>query len=258
MLDEEKKDGIIDDTDLEPIIDEEVKVDEEKVDEENWEERYKNLQSQTDKQVADMQKSLKKHQDLTAPFSKNIKENEDGSLKFDFSETPQKPKEAPPQPTEDDWVENPKEAAEKLYAYKEYQRDQKEAKKQDSKAAEDADTVYKKQRAEAWGSAQKIYPDAQDENSDLFKRADAILKADPAMTASPHCDLMAMKIAAAELGISPVKSQEKPKEDKTSYIIGGKGAGGGSKGNKDTTDAEFDNLPDDQQRQLMKKQILSK
>lgn len=246
-----------------PIIEEEETPPKEKEagEEVNWEERYKHLQGQTDRQVDKMQKELARHQKLLAPFSKNIKEDEEGNLIFDFSKTPQKLKEAPKPPTAEDWEINPAEAAKKYVDYREYLRDQKLAERQDAEKTISAERDYKTKRAEVWGQTQKMFPDVTNEDGDLRKRAQAILDEDPAMAASPFCDLMATRLAAAELGIQPVESSEKEtpgKEKKTSYIIGGKGGGGGKGGEKEMTDEEFFKLPAEKQREIMKKQVMDK
>jgi len=283
-MDEEKQQLGIDDTGDEPVIDlratppveeepqketegtEEVEGKEgeegkEEGDKENWEERYKNLQSFSDKKISDLQR----YERLVSPFGKHIKEAGGGELTFEFPETSKKPEDAPQPPTDEDWETNPKEAAEKLVNYKEHLRDQKlnenRVKEHNAEVATKAEEDYKSKREDTWKKTQEMFPDVTNQDSALFKRATAILNEDPKLALSPFCDLRAVKEAAYDLGIKLVNPDKpvKPKsKDNASYIIGGKGGSAGSKGKADMSDDDFYKLPDEQQREIMRKQVLDK
>ena len=223
----------------------------EKKEEDSYKKRYKDLQSHTDKKEARYKRFL-------APYEKNIVEDENGDLSFKFDDTPQKPSEIPEQATDDEWIDNPRVAAEKDYKFRRYhekQEEKQERTKQDENSkVEEANNAYKDKRVEYWGEAQELYPDAKDKESALFKKAAEILEADPSMAASPRCDLMAIKEAAMELGITPQGQKSSPKK-KSSYIIGGSSGSGGKGGDKKLSDEEFDLLSEEEQSKYMKKSI---
>lgn len=239
-----------------------------------WEERYKNLQSQKDKEVKDAQgakeaaeKELQRHKDLLTPYRNNIKETDDGRLSFDFSDTPSKKEdEKPPEPaTEEEWDDNPKEAAKKDRAVERYQERkerEKEKEEQDtSSSAEEANETYWKARGESHENVLKLYPDFGNEESELFKKAAEWLANHPAVAQDPECDLIAIEKVAKELGISPAESSEnelgeKVDKGKGTYVIGGKSGSGGTKGKKkELTEAEFKALKPEEQEQYMKESV---
>ena len=224
---------------------------EEEKEEDSYEKRYKDLQSHADKKEA-------RYKKLLAPFEKNLVEDENGDLSFKFDDTPQKPSDIPEQATDDEWLENPRVAAEKDYKFRRYHEKQEEkqerTKQDESSKVEQANKAYASKRGEYWGEAQELYPDAKDKESALFKKAAEILEADPSMAASPRCDLVAIKEAAMELGITPQGKKPSPKK-KSSYIIGGSSGSGGKGGDKKLSDDEFDKLSSEEQNEYMKKSI---
>ena len=224
-----------------------------------WEKRYKDLQSQKDKEVAAAQKEADRYKKLVAPFEKNIVDK-DGELDFNFSEAEETGKETavPQPPTDDEWATNPTAAAEKLYEYKEYKRQQKEAVQQEQEQIKQAEVEYKEGRTKSWNEAQDMFPDAKNPESALYKRADEILRADPRLSSSPNCDLIAIKLAALDLGIRPVKGASQNKKD-SSYIISGKtGKGGKDSSSGKLSPDEFAQLSDSQQTDYMEKEVLGK
>jgi len=223
----------------------------EKEEEESYKKRYTALQSHTDKQ-------LNRYKKLLTPFEKNLIENENGDLSFKFDDTPQKKEDIPEQATDDEWFDNPREASDKDYKFRRYHEKQAEnkerAKTNEAGKVEQANNAYKDKRIEYWGKAQELYPDAKDKESVLFKKAAEIMEADPSMAASPRCDLLAIKEAAMELGITPQGQKSSPKQ-KSSYIIGGSSGSGGKGGDKKLSDEEFDLLSEAEQSKYMKKSI---
>ena len=268
---EEKKEQEIEEEVVTPVEDEEEEIEikppseeeeeseekgteesqEEEKEEDSYEKRYKDLQSHSDKREARYKRFL-------APYEKNIVEDENGEFAFKFDDTPQKPSEIPEQATDDEWLENPRVAAEKDYTFRRYHEKQEEkqerTKQDESSKVEQANKAYASKRGEYWGEAQELYPDAKDKESALFKKAAEILEADPSMAASPRCDLMAIKEAAMELGITPQGKKPSPKK-KSSYIIGGSSGSGGKGGDKKLSDDEFDKLSSEEQNEYMKKSI---
>ena len=224
---------------------------EEEKEEDSYEKRYKDLQSHADKKEA-------RYKKLLAPFEKNLVEDENGDLSFKFDDTPQKKEDIPEQATDDEWIDNPRVAAEKDYTFRRYHEKQEEkqerTKQDESRKVEQANKAYGSKRGEYWGEAQELYPDAKDKESALFKKAAEILEADPSMAASPRCDLVAIKEAAMELGITPQGKKPSPKK-KSSYIIGGSSGSGGKGGDKKLSDDEFDKLSSEEQNEYMKKSI---
>jgi hypothetical protein len=237
-----------------------VKKDTTDEDDRTWKERYTFLQGQKDKEVSAAQKEVTRYKKLLAPYEKNIVEK-DGDLDFNFADTPDESKveaeKEPQPPTDDEWATNPTAAAEKLYEYKEYKRQQKELAKQEEQETAKAETDYKKGRQDGWTQAQEMFPDIKDKESALFKRADEILKADPRLADVASCDLIAVKLAALDLGIRPVKGSVSKKD--SSYIISGKtGKSGKGSDSGKLTPEEFDSLPTDKQDAIMEKEILGK
>jgi len=264
---DEKKEQEIEEEVVTPVEDEEEEIEikppseeeeedteesqEEEKEEESYEKRYKDLQSHADKKEA-------RYKKLLAPFEKNLVEDENGDLSFKFDDTPQKPSEIPEQATDDEWIDNPRVAAEKDYKFRRYHEKQEEkqerTKQDESSKVEEANKAYKTKRGEYWGEAQELYPDAKDKESALFKKAAEIMEADPSMAASPRCDLLAIKEAAMELGITPQGKKPSLKK-KSSYIIGGSSGSGGKGGDKKLSDEEFDALSSEEQNEYMKKSI---
>ena len=243
---------------IKPPSEEEEKSDEgteesqeEEKEEDSYEKRYKDLQSHADKKEA-------RYKKLLAPFEKNLVEDENGDLSFKFDDTPLKKEDIPEQATDNEWIDNPRVAAEKDYKFRRYHEKQEEkqerTKQDESSKVEEANKAYKTKRGEYWGEAQELYPDAKDKESALFKKAAEILEADPSMAASPRCDLVAIKEAAMELGITPQGKKPSPKK-KSSYIIGGSSGSGGKGGDKKLSDDEFDKLSSEEQNEYMKKSI---
>ena len=239
---------------IEPPSDEEEDTEESQEpekEEDSYEKRYKDLQSHADKKEA-------RYKKLLAPFEKNLVEDENGDLSFKFDDTPPKKEDIPEQATDDEWLDNPRVAAEKDYTFRRYhekQADKQERTKEtEAGRVEQANKAYKDKRVEYWGEAQELYPDAKDKESALFKKATEILEADPSMAASPRCDLLAIKEAAMELGITPHGQKSSPKK-KSSYIIGGSSGSGGKGGDKKLSDDEFDKLSSEEQNEYMKKSI---
>jgi len=219
--------------------------------EDSYEKRYKDLQSHADKKEA-------RYKKLLAPFEKNLIEDENGDLSFKFDDTPLKKEDIPEQATDDEWIDNPRVAAEKDYTFRRYHEKQEEKQERNKQTeagkVEESNKAYESKRGEYWGKAQELYPDAKDKESALFKKAAEILEADPSMAASPRCDLMAIKEAAMELGITPQGKKPSPKK-KSSYIIGGSSGSGGKGGDKKLSDDEFDKLSSEEQNEYMKKSI---
>ena len=243
---------------IEPPSDEEEDTEEsqeeeekEEKEEDSFEKRYKDLQSHADKKEA-------RYKKLLAPFEKNLVEDENGDLSFKFDDTPPKKEDIPEQATDDEWLDNPRVAAEKDYKFRRYhekiEEKQERTKQTEAGKVEETNKAYESKRVEYWGEAQELYPDAKDKESALFKKAAEILEADPSMAASPRCDLVAIKEAAMELGITPQGKKPSPKK-KSSYIIGGSSGSGGKGGDKKLSDEEFDALSSEEQNEYMKKSI---
>jgi hypothetical protein len=207
----------------------------------DWEERYKNLQSAKDREV-------QKYKDLLTPFESYIQRDPDGNMRFKDFSSPQY-EEIPPEPSETEWLEDPKTAYMKQRTHDKFidRIEENERWK-----AYDVEESYKKARAEAWSRAMSSYPELKNPDSSLFKRADEILKEDPALVASPYCDLTAVKLAAIELGISSQESSKKLKKE-TSYIISGD-SGQGRKSTKELSDDEFIKLSPTERDNYMRKQ----
>jgi len=256
-----------DDTFEMPTIDPEtMEVVEEGSNEGNWEKRYKDLQSQKDKEVSEVKHQVDRYKKLLTPFEKDIKER-DGDLVFEFPDTPrveptvQKPKEEDESseirpPTDDDWAVNPTEAAEKLFEYKEHQRQMQDNQRRETEARENAKVEYESSRAKAWVQAQELYPDVSQKDSALYKRADEILKSDPNLHATPSCDLIAVKLAAQDLGILPAGKKTTKKD--TSYIVSGKTGTGTAKGSGKLSESEFAELTDEEQQEYFEREVLGK
>jgi len=105
---------------IEPPSDEEEDTEEsqeeeekEEKEEDSFEKRYKDLQSHADKKEA-------RYKKLLAPFEKNLVEDENGDLSFKFDDTPPKKEDIPEQATDDEWLDNPRVAAEKDYKFRRY------------------------------------------------------------------------------------------------------------------------------------------
>lgn len=232
---------------------------------ENWEKRYKDLQSHSDKTLAERDKELNGLKGLVAPFQKNIKETEGGGLIFDFPKTSsaegkekgEKPEEELKEPEDDLWITDPKEAHQQQRAYdreqdrKEREEERKEKKTRDASSADEE--KFEEEQNASWDATQKLYPDMKNEDSELYKVAKAILDKDPALAASSNFNLTVARLAAAELGIAPVKEEPSPKKEKDiTYIIGGS-SGSGNKAGKKLSEAEFAALSSEEQSEYMKK-----
>ena len=229
--------------------------------EENWEKRYKDVQADRDRRLADKDKELTealRYRQLVDPYKDKIKEASDGRLEFAFTETTK----APEEPTQDLWVENPQQAAKEYADYRDFQRDQQLATKEKELQFSKQEDSYKATRVKSWDKTQELYPDAGKVDSELHKKAEELLAKDPALTASPYCDMIVTQLAANELGIKPVSKDSpspapKPKKKDTSYIIsGGSGSGGAGSTAKDLSEAEFTALPTDAQDKYLEEQFM--
>ena len=251
-----------------PIIDPEtgeVKEPESKTEEqgENWEKRYKDLQSHSDKTLAEKDKEIGKFKNLVSPFQQNVKTAEDGSLIFDFSDTSpskekgKKPPEEITEPDDDLWLRDPKAATKQQLAYDRQEEGKKATTEKAKQDAADRETQFKGDWDKSWEKTQVAYPDMAKADSELRKKADAILAENPGLASVANCNEIVANLAARELGISPKEvSEEAPvaKVKDTSYIIGsGTGTKGGSKGKKKLSEEEFAALSHDAQTEYMRK-----
>ena len=260
----EETDGTDDDetTEEEEVETEEDSTETEESEEEksvDWQKRYSDLLSHTDKTI---KKELDQYKRLVEPFKDQIVETDTG-LNWNFSEkkeTPEKQEEkVPPLPTEDDWYEDPAKATEMLVTHKMFFSEKERQKQAAEERAKEEQTqqvkVFEETRSKVWKETVEKYPQLKDENSDLFQRADDILKRDPLLANSPHCDAYAVTQAAFELGIQPGSKQEKtaPKKNpKKSYILNRK-ASSGKESNSKMTQEDFKKLPEEKKVELMRK-----
>ena len=237
-----------------------IEKEEEKVD---WEARYKELQSFSDRKIADKENELKLYEELLSPHKENITQTEEGKLVFDFSKT-EKSKEtkAPQLPTQDEWVDSPDKAAEKYYNYREYVAEQKRLEKEQESQLEKMEVEYKQTRAKNWEAIQKEYPDVSKADSELRKEAQKYLDEHQSILASPECDVIATQIAAMKLKILPTETRggtqheddSKTKKDRSYIISGGSRSGGNPKG--ELSDEEFAKLGFLERQEYMRKQVL--
>ena len=216
----------------------------------DWEKRYKDQQSYHDKEKNVMDKFIRENSDqLIRDESGNLvfkkPEPEPDAVKFD------PPTPAPLKPTPDEWIDDIESAQAKQDAYNAWMIDNKFAERdaveknkierQQRKAAEDA---YIQNLEAARTLAAEMFPDAANKESELWVRADEIVRNSPNMSYDPNYELNAFIRAAFELGIpaaknvnsakkddpTPVKPPPK-KADDTIVIAGAGGnAGGGEKG----------------------------
>lgn len=238
-----------------------------------WEDKFKKLQSDKDKEVTEAKAETSRLKTAFGPYLKNIKEV-DGVPVLDFSETaPPAPKEKIKEPDEDLWNLDTPAAVKQQLAFDKQQEEERRDADASEKAAKDADDEYKKMRGEKWGIAVTEYPQLLTEKGEinsedaLFQKAQKIMNDDPSICASASCDLMAIRLAAAELkiakkeGTTPPEekgaSGEKPKDKDKSYVISG--ASGSGKGKSTPTgklsDEEFAALTPDEQTEHMRKTV---
>jgi hypothetical protein len=229
----------------------------------NWEKRYKDLQSQKDKEVAEAHKKASRYEKLLAPFEKDIVDR-DGELAFEFPDTPETSEQKaegkipePVPPNDDEWATDPTAAGKKLYAYERYVEKQQEAVLRQQDEVKEAGIKFKESRAKSWEVAQTDYPDLKDQDSALYKHANDLLLKDPYLDKyHPNADYLVAQLAASHLGITPAGKETQPLKKDGSYIITKKsGASRASSSNK-LTESEFSALTDEEQHKYMEREIL--
>ena len=248
MADEEKKvdegqeeeETIVDSeaSEEEEVEEEQEEEKEEEKPEENWESKYKVLQSKKDREVEDAKAEALRLKRLVSPYQKNIKTTETGDYMFDFSES-EKAKERVARPDENLWVDDPEKATEQLIAFREQEREDRDLTKRQEEKTAQAKKAFEADWNKSWDRTKELYPDAAVEDSELSKKAKAILDKSPELGSLSDCNEICFKLAASELNIVPKKADSSPvkKEKDTSYIISG--AGSKSKGKKkDETEDE--------------------
>ena len=111
-----------------------------------------------------------------------------------------------------------------------------------------------------------LFPDLDNESSELFQVAREIMANDPYLQMTPNGDMIAARLAASHLGISPSdgddSSESSPKrkvksQKDTSYIISGKSGGSSETASKST---DFDSLvamPPSDRLRIMKENFIS-
>jgi len=170
----------------------------------DWEKRFKDTQAQytrSQQELAEYRKSVAQRDKLLNRFDNRIKRDEFGNpIDWDFSDTQEKQREIPQPPDEDLWIENPKEAAEKLADYRDYLRDQKEAKRERERAEKEQAEVYQRAWEESDKKAVEEYPELLNQNSEIFKEVVSIVEAHPEFQNMPDAPYVIAELAAARIG----------------------------------------------------------
>lgn len=261
----EEAEPIVEDVVEEPVTEEvaeveqvveEHRIDPETITDEELGKLFPKFQSKRDKEIAALKKerdeALSRANQPVAPVNNLMK-----------PVTPIEPSielgEAPPKPTKEDWEEDQGAAMEKFYAHKRYteQKDQLSRDKDSrSKALAQQNEVKKQSWLSDYDKSIKetndLYPDAINQDSELFKKASQILARDSRRAnldpntiheiISPYSDSDAIKLAAYELGIHPKGKEVLTKPaTKPIFIVGGKTGTGKVAPQKVETDDDLAN-----------------
>ena len=139
---------------------------------------------------------------------------------------------APTLPTEDDFLDDPVEATDRMLEHKLFMRDQEASKARSSKETADKETWYKTEHEKDAFMVGTRYPDIKKTDSALYKKSLEILNRDSEITKSPYYESYIISQAALELGILPSKqantvenlkkTQQQINKNKKGYIVGNK------------------------------------
>ena len=220
--------------------------------EQPWEKRYRDLQSHTDR-VASENDKLKQNLDAL-------------SLKVDQATRP------PPEPdlspaTDDEFMDNARQAFDKEWNYRMQNFRKEESQRTEMKKLQEQQVAQKTEFTNLynkdWEDCQKLWPDVNNQSSQLYQRAIAILKSEPWRDKDPYVNSNVFGKAARELGVNPVPQGQSlsptpaPQRD-VSYIAQG-GQGGGQSNlsaSPEVSKEQFHAMSSLEQEQFMRAQYL--
>ena len=173
-------------------------------------------------------------------FDEFIVKDENGHpVKWDFSKLDSKkqtqteakewePRKGGPElPTEEEWTLDPVKAQKKMIAYSswEIKEDLKQEREEERQKQETADREARLDKTwnDSITEAAKEFPDADDDESELYAKIKEMTESDKTILSIPNAPLIIAKLAAAELGILPVSKQKtEPKKETTKDMTGKK------------------------------------
>jgi hypothetical protein len=220
--------------------------------------RYKDLQADYTRKNQQASQKIKHLEKLITKFDKYLKKDENGEpIEWDFSEldkqSDSKKDDTPPEPTEDDWLENPKKATEmalkrEKYLWKKELQAEKDAEREQTKKEREEAERINKEKAEfdaAWDDSldraakEWAHADFTNLESPIQKKMHELVEEDPSLAEHPNANVIVARMAAAVLCIPP-KNKNIPKDQTIKNEIGSKKILTGSPGNGSTSSNKSD------------------
>lgn len=234
---------------------------------ENSETSDEDKNNEIDEEKEEMKSQLASYEEKFAALEKRL---EAAEQKKETKTKEADTENIPRMPTKAEVDADPVAAAEKVFEFKMYQKEQEERKKTAEKEKEDkikADKEFSRKfwkeqsdlRDITWKSLLDQHPELKDKKSQLFIKANEILekkkKADSAFKFNPYQDLISVTEAVYTLNQSKKTKKESNLGNGSDIMIPASGTGSAKQG---LTEEEFSALPSNEREAYMKQEYMSR